>query len=428
MLRAIASSRSGDYSGAGARLVFIASLGCKTLKFDADYLNAVCQLRSAAAFALMLLATGCGLAPTSGPSPRAILSASSATIGDARIRIVDVSDELTRSLIVQARPRLFSDVLGEGLPVGTVIGRGDVLDISIWEAPPAALFGATGGDPRMTSSGSTARGTTIPEQMVDSDGRIVMPFVGTVNAAGRTLKQLEEQIAARLVGKAHEPQALVRLTRNASTMVTVVGEVAGSARVPLTPKGERLLDVLASVGGTKPPVGKTTIQITRGGRVASLPLDVIIRDPQQNIRLQPDDVVTALFQPYSFTALGAAGRNEEIPFEATGLTLSQALGRVAGLQDARANAKGIFIFRFEDPGALLAEQPSDVHTTSDGKVPVIYRIDLSDARSLFVAQSFPMHNKDILYVSNAPLADIQKFVNVIYSSILPVATVATLTP
>ena len=39
--------------------------------------------------------------------------------------------------------------------------------------------------------------------------------------------------------------------------------------------------------------------------------------------------MTAFFQPYSFTVLGAAGKNDEIRFEGAGITLSQALGRMA---------------------------------------------------------------------------------------------------
>ena len=60
-------------------------------------------------------------------------------------------------------------------------------------------------------------------------------------------------------------------------------------------------------------------------------------------RLQPGDVVTALFQPYSFTALGATGRVDEINFETQGITLAQALARANGLIDQRSNAKGVFV-------------------------------------------------------------------------------------
>jgi polysaccharide export outer membrane protein len=158
-----------------------------------------------------------------------------------------------------------------------------------------------------------------------------------------------------------------------------------------------------------------------------MPLESVIRDPRQNVILQPDDVMTVLFQPYSFVALGATNRNEEVPFEATGVTLAQAMGRVAGLQDARADVKGVFLFRLEDPAVLTPEERTSARTTPDGKVPVIYRINLKDPATFFVAQSFPIRDKDVLYVSNAPLADFQKFVNVIYSTLLPVATTITVT-
>lgn len=376
--------------------------------------------RAAGTTCLMLSLSACAMAPSAGPSTRNI-----GKVVGAGIEIVDVTDTVARQVLASNRQALFSEELGEGWPIGSIIGKGDVLDVAIWEAPPAALFGTVGGDARLSASGTIARGTSLPEQMVDSEGQITIPFVGRVQAAGRTPQDIARNITSRLVGKAHEPQAIVRLVRNAAANVTVVGDVVSSARVPLTSRGERILDVLATAGGVKQPVGKTTIQITRGTKMASLPLDTVIRDPRQNVRLQPDDVMTVLFQPFSFTALGATGRNDELPFEATGLTLAQALGRVSGLQDTRADVKGVFIFRMENPEALDPTVRAAARIAPDGKIPIIYRINMKDPSTFFIAQSFPIRNKDVLYVSNAPLADIQKFVNVIYSTLLPVATTAT---
>lgn len=220
-----------------------------------------------------------------------------------------------------------------------------MLEVSIWEAPPATLFGSSGVNPRLGSG--TSRVTSFPEQMVTAGGTINVPFAGTVTAAERSPQQIEAEIVKRLAGKANQPQVMVRVTRNATSNVTVVGEVTQSVRMPLTAKGERLLDALASTGGMRQPVGKITIQLSRGGKVESMPLDAIIQDPKQNILLQPGDVLTALFQPNSFTALGASNKNEEINFEAQGITLAQALGRIGGLQDSRADAMGVFVFRFE---------------------------------------------------------------------------------
>lgn len=370
--------------------------------------------------------SGCAIAPASGPSTRSINRAATTPSGvEAGIKVVDVTDAVTRDIIASSRQALFSADFGDGRPIGATIGRGDVLDIAIWEAPPVALFGTVGGDGRLSTPGSTARGTSLPEQMVDGEGRITIPFAGSIQAAGRTPQEIAHAINARLVGKAHQPQTIVRLVRNVAANVTVVGDIAQSNRFPLTARGERILDILASAGGVKQPVGKTTIQLTRGTRVASLPLETVIRDPLQNIRLQPDDVMTVLYQPFSFTSLGATGRNEELAFEATGITLAQALGRVAGLQDTRAAVKGVFIFRLEDPRALDPAILATARLTPDGKVPVIYRINMKDPTTFFIAQSFPIRNRDVLYVSNAPLADFQKFVNVVASALLPATSVAT---
>jgi polysaccharide export outer membrane protein len=169
------------------------------------------------------------------------------------------------------------------------------------------------------------------------------------------------------------------------------------------------------------PVNKTTIQITRGESVFSLPLETIIEDPRQNISLQAGDVVTALFQPLSFTTLGATGKNDEIPFETQGISLAQALARSGGLIDTRSNARGVFIFRLEPKEALPTAQES-LPAPLAGLVPVVYRVDLGDPRGLFLIQSFPIQDRDVLYVSNAPVAEMQKFLNLLVALSYPLLT------
>jgi polysaccharide export outer membrane protein len=311
---------------------------------------------------------------------------------------------------------MFSETFGTAPIQAQRIGPGDVLEVNIWEAPPATLFNSAGVDPKLGAL--TSRNTALPEQIVSQDGVINVPFAGNVRAAGRSLPEIEGEIAEKLKGKANQPQVLVRLTRNVSAKVTVVGEVNQSTLMPLTPRGERLLDAVAAAGGVKQPVNKTTIQMTRGRNVFSLPLDTIIRDPQQNVPLHPGDVVTALFQPLSFTAFGATGKNEEINFEAQGITLAQALARAGGLLDNRADAQGVFLFRFE-PLQMMTWPRQPVLVTLDGMVPVIYRIDLKNPGTFFVAQNFPISNKDLIYVSNATAAELQKFLNLVFSVIYP---------
>ena len=192
--------------------------------------------RIAGTACLAMALSGCAIMSASGPSTRSIRAEREQSVDAAQIKLVDVTDAVTRNMIANTHHDSFLDDLGEGRPIGSVIGQGDVLDVAIWEAPPATLFGSSGSDVRLgsTSSGSLARGSSLPEQMVDSDGQIIIPFIGPVQAAGRTPQDIAKTITSRLAGMAHQPQAIVRLSRNAAANVTVVGEVANSARVPLT--------------------------------------------------------------------------------------------------------------------------------------------------------------------------------------------------
>jgi len=251
-----------------------------------------------------------------------------------------------------------------------------------------------------------------------------VPFAGRIPAAGKTLPEIAAEIKERLTKKANQPEVLVLLTRNLSSTVTVVGEVTTSTRVPLTAAHERLLDALAVAAGVKQPVDKTTIQITRGADVYRLPLETIIQDPKQNVSLQSGDVITALFQPLSFTALGATGKNDEINFETQGISLAQALARSGALVDTRSNPSGVFVFRLEKrtAEAASAQTAGAPPTAAEGFTPVIYRVDLKDPRSLFWIQNFPIKDKDVLYVSNAPAAELQKFLNLVFTLAYPVLT------
>ena len=336
------------------------------------------------------------------------------------VRVIDVTDQVARQIQTQEVRVSFANDLPQAQPTRQNIGKGDVLSVLIWEAPPAALFGGT-------SLGSTtalgvANTTALPEMQVGPTGDITVPYAGRIHVDGRTLPEIEREIVRRLSGKAHMPQVTVRLTQNASSQVTVVGEVASNSLMPLTPKGERLLDAIARAGGTRQPVDKMMIQLTRDNQVESMPLSDIIANPRENIIMQAGDIVTALFQPFSFTALGAAGRNQEVNFEARGITLSQALGRVAGLEDRRADPKGVFLFRWSDPrtvpgGAMGAGQDEQ------GRIPVIYRIDMKNPATYFAMQHFAMKDRDVLYVSNSPVAEFQRFFGIIASTVLPVLAV-----
>lgn len=364
---------------------------------------------------------GCSVMGTStGPSRRAVEHTSAATLPG--LRVEDIT-QAAASVQTGKSADSFAEALGGAEPVGTRVGVGDTLEVTIWEASPPALFGTARLDSGIGSGIAVSQPNTLPGIQVGPSGTITIPFAGQVPAAGRTLRQIEEEIVHRLEGKAHLPQAQVRIARNVTATVSVLGDVKNPSEIPLTPHGERILDALSEAGGTSEPLDRMTIQVTRGAIVRRIAARELIGDPRNNVVLKSGDVITALYQPYSFTVLGAAGKNDEVRFEGVGLSLSQALGRVGGLASDRADPKGVFIFRWEHP----SDTPNAAFGISSPGIPVIYRADLKDPATYFAAQRFRMRDGDILYISNSSVADLQRFVNLIASSILPFSTVKTIT-
>jgi polysaccharide export outer membrane protein len=198
---------------------------------------------------------------------------------------------------------------------------------------------------------------------------------------------------------------------------------AAGARIPLSVKGDRLLDVIAAAGGVRAPVNETFVELSRGSTTTRVPLSRVIADPRENIYLRPNDVLTLVRDPQTFIAYGATGLNAEIPFQADGITLAQALAKAGGLNDNRSDPQGVFIFRYEPESVARALRPDSSLIVPGRLTPIVYRLNLRDANSLFVEQNFHIANRDLIYVSNAPFTEVEK-VMVVFTGALSTASSA----
>src|SRR5271157_290113 len=263
-----------------------------------------------------------------------------------------------------------------------------------------------------TAAAADRRGAAIPDQQVAPDGAIDVPYAGRVPAAGRTPAEVQQTIEALLADKALQPQALVIVKKSDANAVTVAGEVVAGARVPLTPGGDRVLQVIAAAGGANAPVYETFVRLSRHGVTATIPLEGLIADPAEDIYAQPGDVLTLVRVPQTFSVFGAAGRNAAITFDAEKLTLSEALAKSQGLRDDLANPKGVFLFRYEPVSLVRALDQPLATRAPDGFSPIVYRFDLADANSYFLADQFPVRDKDIIFVADAAAAQVYKIFSV----------------
>ncbi|SUA48956.1 capsule polysaccharide export outer membrane protein [Neisseria zoodegmatis] len=365
-----------------------------------------------------VLLSSCGALPASGPGYRNTVALKEAASHQSvpAVEWIDVSDPIIGSLSNAAGRQSFRSLPQRADRFVGRVGEGDVLDIAIWEAPPALLFGGV-----LTSQGSgNAHVTKLPEQMVGGDGKISVPFLGSVYVKGKTSAAIQSDIAGLLKKMANQPQVMVRLVKNNSTNVLVV-KAGNTIRMPLTAHGERVLDAVAAAGGVADNVRDVSVQLTRKGVVKTLAFETLIEKPSENVLLEAGDIVALHSKPLSFTTLGAVGKVQQFRFSAKGLSLAEALGLAGGTSDRRAAAQGVFVFRYQ-PLSLLASSEQDKWIAKgyglESEIPVVYRVDLSDAQSLFWIQKFPMQDKDILYVANAPLAEMQKFLQFVFSPVV----------
>lgn len=364
-----------------------------------------------------VIVAGCSALPTAGPTASDV-KGQEVKDNLTRFDLVDIDDNVVATLLALPAESFHVRFKKYGRPPQPKIGIGDSLVVSIWEAAGGGLFGASPTD--HVSAGS--RSVTIPEQIVARDGGISVPFADRVPAAGRLPVEVQKTIEQRLAEKAIEPQVIVTVTKSLSNSVTVAGEVVSGARVPLSLKGDHLLDLIAAAGGARAPVYETFVRLSRDGITATIPMEALVSDPAENIYTYPGDVLTLVRLPQSFTVFGATGANTQVNFTAERMTLVEALAKAGGLQDQRSDPAGVFLFRFEPPGIVNALGRPQLQSGPDGSSPVVYRLDLSDAKSYFLAQRFAMHDKDIIYVANADFNELQKFFTLLNTLTGPIIT------
>jgi polysaccharide export outer membrane protein len=155
-----------------------------------------------------------------------------------------------------------------------IIGNDDVLSINVWKEPDLTR--------------------AIP---VRSDGRISLPLVGEMEAAGRTPLQLERDITEKLKNFITAPEVSVIVQQVNSRKYNVLGEVTKPGSYPLTTT-TTIMDAIAAAGGFRDFAKKTGVYVLRKGpngqegRLKFNYKDFIKgKDSRQNIQLEPNDTV-----------------------------------------------------------------------------------------------------------------------------------------
>lgn len=271
------------------------------------------------------------------------------------------------------------------------IGASDVISVFVFDHPELAI-----------PAGNNQVNTGF---QVQTDGTLTFPFIGSIQAKGRTVDELRNEFTERLAKFFPDPQVDVRITGFNSQRVVVGGEVGKPVTVSIRNTPLTLLEAINAAGGLGDDADARAITVRRDGISHRVDLEAFITGglAGNNPHLKGGDVVSVprktLREAY---LLGEVIRPATIDLTEEPVTLTQAITRQGGINEARADARGVFVFR-EVAGQIT-----------------VYQLDTSTATSLLLGTKFVLRPTDVVYVTKSPL---QRWNDTI-SRILPSVTAA----
>ncbi|MCA6107173.1 polysaccharide export protein [Bradyrhizobium sp. CNPSo 4026] len=300
-------------------------------------------------------------------------------------------------------PRLSSAFADRAPAKSFRFGIGDTVSITIFESAAGGLF---------TSEAGVRAGNfvTVPNQAVDERGYIAVPYAGTIRALGRTPSEIRDDITDKLKGRALEPQVVVAVAEQNTSLVSVLGDVRTAGRFRASPSAERIIDAIARAGGPVTQGYDMWVSLERKGHRASVPFGALMYEPSNNIYVLPNDVIYLYSQPQTFVAFGASGLQGQFKFDAWRISLAEAVGKQGGMNDGLADPSSVFLYRGETR-EVAQQMGVDCRPFKGPIIPIIYLINFRDPSGYFLAQTFEMRNKDVIYTSNSPIVETTKFLN-----------------
>ena len=335
----------------------------------------------------------CGL-PRPGPNKAEIFRGSVLKEGDAFI--VSVNSRVTRATSVTPALGFGESFRNAGVIGSDTISAGDVLGITVFEN--------VRDDPLLGNTGQ--RVSALEEVQVDGQGYIFMPYAGRIKASGQT----------------PDPQVTVQRMSGDGSTVSVSGSVSAQGVYPIERPTRTLSTMIARAGGIAIEPEVALIRVTRGKQTGQVWLQDLYANPGLDIALRAGDKIVIERDTRAFTALGATGTQNRVPFETQTLSAIEAIAVVGGLNTMTADPTGVFVFRNEP-----AEIANAVLGRNDlrGDQRLVYVLDLTQPTGMFEARDFLIRDGDTVYVTEAPFVQWQKTLSAITGATGAAASVTT---
>lgn len=277
------------------------------------------------------------------------------------------------------------------------VGIGDVLQITVWDHP------------ELTIPAGSQRSSSESGNVVNADGSIFYPYIGYVDVVGLTTQEVRDLIARRLAKYIEAPQVDVSVAAFRSQRIYVTGAVDEPGVYPLTNVPTRLVDAISQAGGLEQGADWRHVVLTRDGQDFQLSLKDVFEKGNKlhNVLLESGDVINVpLGDDRKVFVLGEVASAKTLPMGRNGLTLAEAISNVGGLNERQSDATGVFVVR-RAAGASETERDHLIE---------LYQLNMKDATAMVLADGFVLENRDLIYVTAAPLSRWNRVVSLLVPS------------
>jgi len=348
-------------------------------------------LLRAATLALPLLLVGCAgsLLSGAGPSIRTI----TANADEQHYTLVDLSaSTITPYMRAPQQPYRSAVALPEIPDIQLM--PGDTLRIMVADsAVEGALFAPL-----------AAGGTVFERVRIDKQGNISLPYIGSQHVRGKTLTTVETQLRQALRRFASDPQVHATITSDLSGSVLVAGAVKSPGRFSALQGPLTLLDAINQAGGPLLEPHLITVVVRTGKEAYHFNYDELLAGRNQPV--PPNTEIVLERARKRFVAMGAVGQPGLHDLPSNNPSLLEVLGVVGGLNEAKSDASGVFVFRLNDDVSAVGGNASMPQPNAE-----VFRLNLKDPAAMFLARKFLVQPEDAVYVTNAAVYEWQKIIS-----------------